>query len=69
MEVNRMRRGFVYDMLTSVDICEIVELGAEAIEIYEGVIYRMSFEKSPFTKVIETLFALKQKKTKTKITI
>ena len=46
MEVNRMRIGFITDMLTSVDGCEIVELYAEGIEIYEGVIYRESFKNT-----------------------
>ena len=31
------------------------------IEIYEGVIYRGNFKMSPFRKVIEKLFALRQK--------
>ena len=31
------------------------------IEIYEGVIYRANFKISPFRKVIEKLFALRQK--------
>ena len=31
------------------------------IEIYEGVIYRENFNISPFRRVIEKLFALRQK--------
>ena len=31
------------------------------LEIYEGVIYRENFEVSPFSKVIDKLFALRQK--------
>ena len=31
------------------------------IEIYEGVIYRGNFKISPFKKVIEKLFTLRQK--------
>ena len=31
------------------------------VEIYEGVFYRENFEKSPFLKVIEKLFALRNK--------
>ena len=31
------------------------------IEIYEGVIYRENFKVSPFRKVIEKVFALRQK--------
>ena len=61
IEVNRMRNGYIIDTLTSVDICEIVKTGGRVIEIYEGVIYRENFKISPFRKVIETLFALRQK--------
>ena len=56
-----MRNGFIIDTLTSVDIQEIVKIGGKVIEIYEGVIYRENFKVSPFRKVIEKLFALRQK--------
>ena len=56
-----MRRRCFIDTLTSVDICEIVEIGGKLIEIYEGVIYRKNFKTSPFRKVIEKLFPLRQK--------
>ena len=39
IEVNRMRKGYIIDTLTSVDICEIVKIGGKVNEIYEGVIY------------------------------
>ena len=61
IEVNRMRNGYIIDTLTSVDICEIVKIGGKVIQIYEGVIYRENFKVSPFRKVIEKLFALRQK--------
>ena len=61
LEVNRMRNGYIIDTLTSVDIQEIVKIGGEVIEIYQGVIYRENFKISPFRKVIEKLFALRQK--------
>ena len=61
VEVNRMRNGYIIDTLTSVDICEIVKTGGIVIQIYEGVIYRENFRISPFRKVIEKLFALRQK--------
>ena len=61
IEVNRMRKGYIIDTLTSVDICEIVKNGGKVIEIYEGVIYRENFKVTPFRKVIEKLFALRQK--------
>ena len=60
VEVNRMRNGYIIDTLTSVDICEIVEIGGRVVQIYEGVIYRKNFKTSPFRKVIEKLFALRQ---------
>ena len=61
IEVKRMRNGYIIDTLTSVDICEIVKIGGKVIEIYEGVIYRDNFKVSPFRKVIEKLFVLRQK--------
>ena len=61
IEVNRMRNGYIVDTLTSVDIQEIVKIGGKVVEIYEGVIYRENFKVSPFRKVIEKLFALRQK--------
>ena len=61
IEVNRMRNGYIIDHLTSVDIQEIVKIGEKVIEIYEGVIYRGNFKISPFRKVIDKLFALRQK--------
>ena len=61
MEINRMRNGYIIDTLTSVDIQEIVKIGGKLVEIYEGVIYRKKFEVSPFRKVIDKLFAFRQK--------
>ena len=61
VEVNRMRNGYIVDTLTSVDNCEIVEIGGKVVEIYEGVIYRKNFKISLFKKVIEKLFVLRQK--------
>ena len=61
IEINRMRNGYIIDTLTSVDIEEIAKIGGKVIEIYEGVIYRENFKVSPFRKVIDKLFALRQK--------
>ena len=61
IEINRMRNGYIIDTLTSVDIQENVKIGGKVEEIYEGVIYRENFEISPFRKVIDKLFALRQK--------
>ena len=38
IEINRMRNGYIVDILTSVDIQEIVKIGGKVIKIYEGVI-------------------------------
>ena len=56
-----MKNGNIIDVLTSVDICEIVKIGGKVVEIYEGVLYRENFKVSPFRKVIEKLFAVRQK--------
>ena len=61
IEINRMRIGYIIDTFTSVDIQEIVKIGGKVIEIYEGVIYRENFKVSLFRKVIDKLFALRQK--------
>ena len=56
-----MRNGYIIDTLTSVDIQEIVKIGGKVIEIYEGVIYQENFKINPFRKVIDKLYALRQK--------
>ena len=61
LEINRMRNGYIIDTLTSVDIQEIVKIGGKVVEIYEGVIYKENFKISPFRKVIDILFKLRQK--------
>ena len=60
-EVKTKRTGIIIDTLTSVYIQEIVKIEGKVIENYEGVIYRKNFKISPFRKVIEKLFALRQK--------
>ena len=55
-----MRNGYFVDTSTSVDIQEIVEVGGKVVEIYEAVIYREDFKVSPFKKVIDKLFELRQ---------
>ena len=47
-----LRNGYITQVLTSVDIQEIVKIGGRVIEIYEGVIYRENFKIKPFEKVI-----------------
>ena len=60
IEGNRMRIGYIIDILTSVDIQEIVKVGESAIQNYQGVVYRENFKISPSTEVIEKLFALRK---------
>ena len=60
IEINRMRNGYIIDTFTSVDIQEIVRIGGKVIKIYKGVIYREKFKVSPFRKVIDILFTLRQ---------
>ena len=61
IEINRLRNGYIFDHLTSVDTQKIVKIGGKVIEIYEGVNYRENFIVSPFRKFIDKLFALRQK--------
>ena len=56
-----MRNGSIIDSLTSVDFCELVKIAGKVVQIYEGVIYRENLKISPFKKVIENLFASRQK--------
>ena len=60
-EINRMRNGYITQVLSSVDILEIVKIGGRIIQIYEGVVYRENFEVSPFETIIDELFAIRQK--------
>ena len=55
-----MRNGYIIDTLTSVHTQEIVKVVGKVIQIYKGVIYRENFKVSPFRKVIDKLFALRQ---------
>ena len=61
IEINRMRSGYIVDVLTSVEIQEIVKIGGKAVQIYESVIYRENFELSPFKNDIDKVFELRQK--------
>ena len=56
-----MQKGYIRQVLTSVDIQEMVKIGGRVIKIYEGVIYRENFKINPFEKVITKWFALRQK--------
>ena len=59
--INRMRKGYITQVLTSVDIQEIVKIGGKVEEIYEGVIYRENYKVNPFKKVIDKFFELRKK--------
>ena len=61
VEIIRMRNGYIINTITSIDVREVVKLGGKVIEICEGVIYHKKFEVSPFKKVIDKLFELRQK--------
>ena len=56
-----MRSGLIIDTLTSVDIEEIVIFRGEVFKIHECVLNRENFKVSPFRKLIDKLFALRQK--------
>ena len=58
IEINRMRNGYITQVLTSVDIQEIVKIGGKVIEVHEGVIYRENYEVIPFKKGIDKIFEL-----------
>ena len=60
MEINRMRNGYIVYTITSVDIQEIVKIGGEVKEIYEGVFYREFFKLSPFKKLFDNIFEIRQ---------
>ena len=61
IEDSRIRSGYIIDTLTSVDIQETVKFAGRVIQNYEGVVYGENFRISPFKKVVEKLFALRQK--------
>ena len=52
IKINKMRNGYITQVLTFVDIQEIVKIGGKIIEIYEDVMHRENF-KNRFEKVID----------------
>ena len=56
-----MKNRYFIDMLTSVDISESVKVDGKVIKNYKGVIFRKNIYIPPFRKVIEKLFASRQK--------
>ena len=53
-----MRKGYVIDTSTSVDIQKIVENGGKVIKVSEGVLHTKYYKIPQFRKKIEKLFAL-----------
>ena len=51
-----MRKGYILDSLTLVDIREVVKNGRKLIEKHESFIYRENYKISPFRTVIEKLY-------------
>ena len=51
----RFRNGFCNDVLTSVDIQEIVRAGGKVIKILDGIVYEENFKTPPFKDYILTL--------------
>ena len=61
--INRMRNSYIIDTLKTVDIQKIAKNGGKVIQVNEGVIDRKNFKVSPFKKLIDKLFELRQKHT------
>ena len=61
LEADRMRNGYVIQYLNCVDIQDMVKTRSKLIKNYQGVIYRENFKVSPFRKVIEKIFVLRQR--------
>ena len=58
-QVNGMRKGYIHDTLTSVDIQEVVKLGGKSIKICECVVHKKIFDIAPFRNIIKFLFTLR----------
>ena len=59
-ELIRFRNGKCYDVLTSVDIQEIVRCGGKILKIYDGIVYEENFKESPFKDFVKKLFKLRK---------
>ena len=55
-----MRKEYFIDTSFSVDI-QVVKLEGKVTEFYGGVFNRENFKISPFSRVLEKLFALRKK--------
>ncbi|ESO85444.1 hypothetical protein LOTGIDRAFT_154938 [Lottia gigantea] len=57
----RFRNGFCHDVLTSVDIQEIVKSGGKIIKILDGIVYEKNFKTPPYRDYILILKELRNK--------
>ncbi|ESO85549.1 hypothetical protein LOTGIDRAFT_155035 [Lottia gigantea] len=57
----RFRNGFCSDVLTSVDIQEIVKSGSKIIKILDGIVYEDNFKTPPYRDYILILKELRNK--------
>ncbi|ESP05396.1 hypothetical protein LOTGIDRAFT_152246 [Lottia gigantea] len=57
----RFRNGFCSDVLTSVDIQEIVKSGGKIIKILDGIVYEENFKTPPYRDYILILKELRNK--------
>ncbi|ESP02744.1 hypothetical protein LOTGIDRAFT_156692 [Lottia gigantea] len=57
----RFRNGFCSDVLTSVDIQEIVKAGGRIIKILDGIVYEENFKTPPYRDYILILKELRNK--------
>ncbi|ESO99914.1 hypothetical protein LOTGIDRAFT_158072 [Lottia gigantea] len=57
----RFRKGFCHDVLTSVDIQEIVKAGGRIIRILDGIVYEENFKTPPYRDYILILRDLRNK--------
>ena len=60
-QVNRMKKAYIIDYLTSVDFLETVKVRGKVIQTYDGSIFRENFKVSLFREVKEKLSALRNK--------
>ncbi|ESP04243.1 hypothetical protein LOTGIDRAFT_170940 [Lottia gigantea] len=57
----RFRNGFCHDVLTSVDIQEIVKAGGRIIRILDGIVYEENLKTPPYRDYILILIDLRNK--------
>ena len=55
-----MRKSYIVDTLTSLEIQEFKKIDSKVIQIYDGVVYRENFIFCPFGNVRDNSVALRQ---------